>query len=44
MWRKPHGVTWIFALALLIGTFAWVAKGQNAKRINDNALKGCREK
>ena len=40
MWRKPRGVTWIFVSALLIGTFAWVAVGQNnARKINDSALK-----
>src|SRR5262245_63790080 len=38
MWRKPGGVRWLFVFALLLGTVAWVV-GQNAKRINDNALK-----
>jgi PQQ-dependent dehydrogenase (methanol/ethanol family) len=36
-WRKPQGVR--FLLAALLGMVAWVAVGQNAKRINDNALK-----
>lgn len=39
MWRKPLGVTWISVSALLIGTFAWVAVGQNARKIDDGALK-----
>src|SRR6476620_4983523 len=36
---KPHGVRWLFVSALLMGMVAWVAVGQKAKRINDNALK-----
>jgi quinohemoprotein ethanol dehydrogenase len=39
MWRKPHGVKWLFVSALLVSMVAWVAVAQNAKRINDNALK-----
>jgi PQQ-dependent dehydrogenase (methanol/ethanol family) len=39
MWRKPHGLRRLFVTALLMGMVAWVAVGQNAKRINDNALR-----
>src|SRR4051812_41327006 len=39
MWSKPRAGTWIFVSALLIGAFAWVAVGQNARKINDSALK-----
>jgi len=39
MWRKPRGVTWIFVSAFLIGALAWVAVGQNTRKINDSALK-----
>jgi PQQ-dependent dehydrogenase (methanol/ethanol family) len=39
MWRKTHAVRWLFPAVLLMGMVAWVAEGQNAKRINDNALR-----
>ena len=39
MWRKPHKVRLVFLSLLIFGTAAWVAVGQNAKRINDNALR-----
>jgi glucose dehydrogenase len=38
-WRKPQGVRFLLAVILLLGMVALVAIGQNAKRINDNALK-----
>src|SRR5262245_62442246 len=39
MWRKPHGMKLLFVAVFLMGMVALVAVGQNAKRINDNALR-----
>jgi PQQ-dependent dehydrogenase (methanol/ethanol family) len=39
MWRKPHGVKWLYVFALLVSMMAWVAVAQNTKRIDDNALR-----
>jgi len=39
MWRKPHGMKWVVVLALLFSASTWIAVAQNAKRIDDDALR-----
>src|SRR5678816_1426513 len=39
MRRKSHSLRWLFAGVVLLSAVTWVAVGQNARRINDNALK-----
>jgi PQQ-dependent dehydrogenase (methanol/ethanol family) len=38
-WRKPQSFRFLLPAVIILGMVAWVAVGQNAKRINDNALK-----